>query len=87
MCVFAVLKSLFSLLVLQPFKKTVQRLEGKIIWRSLNNSYLPWPTLAHPVAKERETEVSESALPYSKGFMNFGCLEPKKLMFDFGNIL
>ena len=21
--------------------------------------------------------------PYSKGFMNFGCLEPSKIMFDF----
>ena len=26
-------------------------------------------------------------LPNSKGFMKFGCLEPSKIMFDFGNIL
>ena len=26
-------------------------------------------------------------LPYSKGFMKFGCLEPSKVMFDFWNIL
>ena len=26
-------------------------------------------------------------LPYSKGFMKFGCLEPSKIMFDFRNVL
>ena len=36
--------------------------------------HIPWPG-----SWERETEVSESALPYSKVFMNFGWPEPKNV--------
>ena len=28
-------------------------------------------------------DLPRNDLPYSKGFMKFGCLEPSKIMFDF----
>ena len=30
-----------------------------------------------------ENDLPRSDLPYTKGFMKFGCLEPSKIMFDF----
>ena len=46
-----------ALLAHQPYKETSSKTRRESIWRSLNNSYLPQPTLAYPVASGRETEV------------------------------